>query len=287
MRPSTRCSSTLLHLCNYLLSTLPAARAMVRCLISLADASTDRAPTHFSLPLPSGGDHISSSTAPFWIHYPSQYPSGVVRLSPPLRPGSRSANHGGGGPQPSSPGGRARSANHRVAHPLQARVATLSFLPNRVTALAAMSRGEMPASCSCHAWSPWSMFLSGRHIARTFRLPSRCPLVARYCSTCEPKPPMLPSSTMMSAPCSFTRRLTRSVSSGLQNRASATVAEMLCSARMSAASEQYCEPVPKPRSAMSLPWRRTRPFPISRGVPLRSAMMPASSRLTPCPLPLG
>jgi hypothetical protein len=47
----------------------------------------------------------------------------------------------------------------------------------------------------------------------------------RTCMTCAPKPPIEPSSTVMSAGCSFASERRRVVSNGLQKRASTTVAE--------------------------------------------------------------
>ena len=63
----------------------------------------------------------------------------------------------------------------------------------------------------------------GRH---TFSGPSRRPTILRKCETCEPKPPIEPSSTVRRNSCSLPNSFMRSVSKGLQNLASATVTEM-------------------------------------------------------------
>ncbi|RHN41544.1 hypothetical protein MtrunA17_Chr8g0367191 [Medicago truncatula] len=67
------------------------------------------------------------------------------------------------------------------------------------------------------------MYLSGSIIDLNCIGPSRRPAKLKNCETCDPKPPMEPSSTVISISCSLASSLMRSVSKGLQNLASATV----------------------------------------------------------------
>ncbi len=72
---------------------------------------------------------------------------------------------------------------------------------------------------------------------------------------------MEPSSTVMSTSCSLARALMRSLSSGLQNLASATVAEMPRSSKEAWAARQFCTIVPYPSMATRVPSTSTRPLP--------------------------
>mmetsp|Transcript_20228 Transcript_20228/g.38061 ORF Transcript_20228/g.38061 Transcript_20228/m.38061 type:complete len:216 (+) Transcript_20228:694-1341(+) len=143
------------------------------------------------------------------------------------------------------------------------------------------------------AWSIWlsrvacSMNVSGRISGRSFVLPSSRPWWHRWWVTWAPKPPMLFSSTVSSAGCSLASCSIISVSMGLQNRASTTVALTPKSlSRMSAAMRHSFTLAPMPTSATSVPHRRSLAFPMGIGWPLRPTM-PSFSRSTPIPLPRG
>mmetsp|Transcript_39621 Transcript_39621/g.93822 ORF Transcript_39621/g.93822 Transcript_39621/m.93822 type:complete len:204 (+) Transcript_39621:190-801(+) len=84
-----------------------------------------------------------------------------------------------------------------------------------------------PAYSYCWFCPPASTNWSGITIGRTLREPwSRRPPMARKWSTCSPKPPIAPSSTVISTSCSAASFRMRSSSSGFMNRASATVTPM-------------------------------------------------------------
>ena len=83
---------------------------------------------------------------------------------------------------------------------------------------------------------PCSMKMSGKTIERTSTPPSRRPCSGNVCSTCEPKPPIDPSSIVIRTSCSSARLKISSTSSGLAKRASATVVERPNFASSSAAS---------------------------------------------------
>ena len=78
---------------------------------------------------------------------------------------------------------------------------------------------------------------------------------ASNCITCAPKPPMAPSSIVMSNSCSRASRRIELASSGLAKRASATVVEMPCAASVSAALMHSASRVPSDSSATVVPSR--------------------------------
>ena len=134
------------------------------------------------------------------------------------------------------------------------------------------------------------MGTSGSVIGRTLRFPSSSPSSARNCSTCDANPPIEPSSTVTSAPWFFARSRTSSVSSGLQNRASATVTLTPISRSVAAASRHRLVHVPYPRSATSVPLSRIRPLPMGSTWPSRpgsAKTTPSASMSTPTPAPRG
>lgn len=93
-------------------------------------------------------------------------------------------------------------------------------------------------------------------------LPSSCPSREMNCATCEPKPPTVPSSTVIRNSWCLHSCLTSSMSSGLQNLASATVTWMPRYERRERAFRQFWTITPYPSKATSLPSARTLPFPI-------------------------
>ena len=98
--------------------------------------------------------------------------------------------------------------------------------PPRVSnTFATMPLASRPALAYIAVGLSWSINSSGSTIERNRRPLSSRPSWARACSTCEPKPPMAPSSMVTRISCSRASRRTRSTSSGLQNRASATVVD--------------------------------------------------------------
>src|SRR4029079_2503252 len=101
------------------------------------------------------------------------------------------------------------------------------FAPKTSNTFATIPFVSRPAFAYMAGGESWSMNTSGRIMLRTLKfVRSSAPDSAKYCMTCAPKPPIAPSSTVTSSSCSRARRRTRSVSSGLAKRASATVVDM-------------------------------------------------------------
>mmetsp|Transcript_14658 Transcript_14658/g.48119 ORF Transcript_14658/g.48119 Transcript_14658/m.48119 type:complete len:213 (+) Transcript_14658:2680-3318(+) len=162
------------------------------------------------------------------------------------------------------------------------------FLPRRLRAVAAIWLEVRPARSSWKSGEPCGMYTSGSVSGLTLRLPSRWPLSARYWSTCAAKPPMAFSSTVMRTLWLLASCLMSLVSRGLQKRASATVHSIPKRSLSSAAAARHSFVLaPYPRRAQSFPSRSTTPWPISHGVPLRSAPTPCAARSTPMPFPRG
>mmetsp|Transcript_12318 Transcript_12318/g.30134 ORF Transcript_12318/g.30134 Transcript_12318/m.30134 type:complete len:209 (-) Transcript_12318:1505-2131(-) len=129
---------------------------------------------------------------------------------------------------------------------------------------------------------------SGRVMGLNLRRPeSSRPSSARNCMMWAAKPPMEPSSIEIMTPCSLAAWRTSCVSSGLQKRASMTVALTPSFSIISAAASASLALEPYASRHTSLPWRRTTPLPISSGVPFRSLVMPCALRSRPRPLPRG
>src|SRR6266446_754075 len=97
--------------------------------------------------------------------------------------------------------------------------------PSAAKAIATMWRALSPAWSYCACGESWSRKTSGSAIVRIFSPWSSRPFIARWCSTWLPNPPTAPSSIVIITSCSRARRWTRSVSSGLAKRASATVVD--------------------------------------------------------------
>src|SRR5262245_16790403 len=152
--------------------------------------------------------------------------------------------------------------------------------PSASNTLATMPLASSPALAYIAAGQCWSMNTSGNTMQRTLRPLSKTPCSASVCRTCEPKPPIEPSSTVTSTSCSRASRRMRSTSSGLAKRASATVVVSPCAASVSAASMHSARRVPNDNSATELPSRMIRPLPIS-------SWMPNSGMSTPTPSPRG
>lgn len=114
---------------------------------------------------------------------------------------------------------------------------------------ASLGFDERPASLSWSCGAPWSIYLSGSVIAHTIWISlsylkntflrlfwtqftlsfsSERPFKLTKLATCVPNPPIDPSSMVSKTSCSLANLLINYASNGLQNRASATVAYMLC-----------------------------------------------------------
>src|SRR5215472_18619087 len=118
----------------------------------------------------------------------------------------------------------APSCRHRSEGQARAGCAAISR-PSADRAIATIWRALSPACSYCACGESWSRKTSGNTIVRILSPWSSNPFIARCCNTWLPKPPIAPSSTVITTSCSRTRRLTRSLSSGLAKRASATVVD--------------------------------------------------------------
>ncbi len=97
--------------------------------------------------------------------------------------------------------------------------------PSASNTFLTMPLASSPALAYIAFGESWSMKMSGSTIERIFRALSSAPLSDSVWKTWAAKPPIAPSSIVISTSCSLARRSTISVSSGLAKRASATVVE--------------------------------------------------------------
>src|SRR5262249_32873041 len=118
----------------------------------------------------------------------------------------------------------APSCRHRSEGQARAGCAAISR-PSADRAIATMWRALSPAWSYCACGESWSRKTSGNTIVRLLRAWSNTPVSVNGGRLWLVKPPIARSSTVIATSCSRTRRLIRSVSSGLANRASATVVD--------------------------------------------------------------
>src|SRR5271165_2056771 len=168
--------------------------------------------------------------------------------------------HDAGAKAPRFPDAR-REKGKRAGPERPTRGSRLSASNTLATTLFASSLAlaYMAAGSSC-SWNR-----SGKTIERARSAPSSRPCSRRRCMTCEPNPPIDPSSIVISASCSSASLRIRSMSSGLAKRASATVVERPNLSSSSAALRHSARRAPRLRRATSPPSRTTRALPILSG----------------------
>src|SRR3984957_17680928 len=174
-------------------------------------------------------------------------------------------------------GSRLTPQNRGVAAQASFTVSVLTSLPRVSNTLATMPLASSPARAYIAFGESWSRNSSGRTMERIRKPPSSMPCSARVCMTCEPNPPIEPSSMVRRISCSRASLRISSRSSGFMKRASAMVVESPWAASSSAAFSHSPRRVPKDNSAILLPWRTMRPLPISSGMPTSGISMPRPS----------
>src|ERR1700726_3282836 len=154
----------------------------------------------------------------------------------------------------------------------------LKSLPSASNTFATMPLASRPARAYIAFGVSWSRNTSGSTIARARSMPlSSMPCSVSTCMTCEPKPPIEPSSMVSRISWSRASFRIMSTSSGFMKRASAIVVDNPCAASSSAAFSHSASLVPNESSAILLPSRTMRPFPISSGMPTSGMSMPRPS----------
>lgn len=167
---------------------------------------------------------------------------------------------------------------------------SIRFVSRKIVPL--MWREFKPAWSYCSCCDAASKYASGITMGRNLISPSSSsPSRDKKWSTWSPNPPMLPSSTVMSVPCSSASCLTKSTSNGFMNRASATVTLMsgcMSSTSWAATSASWrrvprvriatrslrCLPLELDEDVSTMPPapRMTRPFPIGIISPARTTI---------------
>jgi hypothetical protein len=110
------------------------------------------------------------------------------------------------------------------------------------------------ASIYCSSGEACAKNRSGIYIGLTLSPLSRRPNSAKYVRTCEPKPPMDPSSIVIKTSCSLASLKIRSISKGFANLASATVLERPRISNSSAAFKHSCSLPPNDKIAIFVPY---------------------------------